>query len=92
MIEEKKEHTFEVCESEVSNSESVSSELVSCEIIKVEMVTLCKLVAPNLKTQPLSITYPVLDRPLKLNSGFLNLLLKFPGLPGEDPYLSLIHI
>ncbi|XP_040952357.1 uncharacterized protein [Gossypium hirsutum] len=45
-----------------------------------------QLAAPNLATQPPSITYPALDRPLKLNSGFLNLLPKFNGLPGEDPY------
>ncbi|XP_012487845.1 uncharacterized protein LOC105801055 [Gossypium raimondii] len=48
--------------------------------------TLKQLAAPNLATQPPSITYPTLDRPLKLNSGFLNLLPKFNGLPGEDPY------
>ena len=86
MIEEKKEHVFEVFESKVSDSESVSSELISCEDIKVEMATLHELAAPNLETQPLSITYPVLDRPLKLNSEFLNLLSKFHGLPGDDPY------
>ena len=86
MIEEKKQHTFEVFESEVSNSESISSESVSCEVIKVEMATLRELTAPNLETEPLSITYPALNRLLKLNSGFLNLLPKFHGLPGEDPY------
>ena len=86
MIEEKKEHTFEVFESEVSDSESISSESVSCKVIKVETATLCELAAPNLETQPLSITYPVLDRPLNLSFRFLNLLPKFHGLPGEDPY------
>ena len=86
MIEEKKKHTFEVFESKVIDSKSVSSESVSCKDIKVEMATLRKLVAPNLETQPLSITYPVLDRPLKLNSGFLNLLPKFHEFPGEDSY------
>jgi len=48
--------------------------------------TLRELAAPNLTIQPLSITYPALDRPLKLNSEFLNLLSKFHRLPGEDPY------
>ncbi|KAK8289549.1 hypothetical protein V6Z12_D07G198500 [Gossypium hirsutum] len=48
--------------------------------------TLKQLAAPNLVAQPPSITYPALDRPLKLNSRFLNLLPKFNGLPGEDPY------
>ena len=35
MIEEKKEHTFEVLKSKVSDSESVSSEVVSCEVLKL---------------------------------------------------------
>ena len=50
------------------------------------MLTLRELVAPNLETQPISITYAVLDKSLKLNSGFINLLPKFYGLAGEDPY------
>lgn len=49
-------------------------------------VTLRELAAPNLVVQLLSISYPALDRPLKLNSRILNLLPKFHGLPGEDPY------
>jgi len=61
MIKEKKVHTFEVFESKVSDSESVSSEPISCEVFKVEMATLLELAVPNLETQPLSITYPVLD-------------------------------
>ena len=61
----------------VSDSEFERSESVSCEDIKVEMATLHELAAPNLETQPLSITYPVLDQPLKLNSGFLNYCLSF---------------
>ncbi|KAK8309116.1 hypothetical protein V6Z12_D02G106300 [Gossypium hirsutum] len=48
--------------------------------------TLKQLAAPNLAAQPPSITYPTLDKPLKLNSRFLNFLPKFNGLPGEDPY------
>jgi len=52
----------------------------------VEMATLRELATPNLETQPLPITYPVLDWPRKLNFGFLNLLPKFHGLLGEDPY------
>ncbi|KAK8314692.1 hypothetical protein V6Z12_D01G188300, partial [Gossypium hirsutum] len=54
--------------------------------------TLKQLASPNLATQPPSITYPALDRPLKLNSGFLNLLPKFNGLPGEDHYHHIIKI
>ena len=86
MIEEKKEHTFEVFESNVNDSESISFESISCKVFKVEMTTLCELTAPNLETQPLCITYPVLDQLLKLNSRFLNLLSKFHGLSGGDPY------
>ena len=50
------------------------------------MSTLRELAAPNLETQPMSITYAVLDKPLKLNSGFINLLPKFHGLTRDDPY------
>ena len=50
------------------------------------MSTLRELAAPNLETQHMSITYAALDKPLKLNSGFINLLPKFRGLAREDPY------
>ncbi|KAK8284369.1 hypothetical protein V6Z12_D08G155600 [Gossypium hirsutum] len=56
------------------------------EDINMANQTLKQLAAPNLAAQPPSITYPALDRPLKLNSGFLNFLPKFNRLPGEDPY------
>jgi len=83
MIEEEAEYTFE---SKVSDSKLVSPKSVSCENTEVKLATLRELAAPNLTVQPLSISYPALDRPLKLNSRFLNLLPKFHGLPGEDPY------
>ncbi|VFQ69114.1 unnamed protein product, partial [Cuscuta campestris] len=51
-----------------------------------KMTTLRELAAPNLNVQPLSITYAELEKPLKLNSGFINLLPKFHGLLGEDPF------
>ena len=35
---------------------------------EVSMCTLRELAAPNLKTQPMSIIYAVLDKPLKLNA------------------------
>ena len=57
MIEEKKQHTFDVSESKVRHSEPVSSDSVSYEDVKVEMTTLRELAKSNLKTQPLSITY-----------------------------------
>jgi len=50
------------------------------------MSTLRELAAPNLETQPMSITYAALDKLLNLNSGFINLLSEFYGLVGEDPY------
>ena len=59
---------------------------VSFRVKEVKMSTLRELAAPNLETQPMSITYAVLDKPLKLNSGFINLLPKFRRLAGEDPY------
>jgi len=53
---------------------------------EVRMSALRELAAPNLETQPMFITYAALDKPLKLNSGFINLLPKFHGLAGEGPY------
>ena len=50
------------------------------------MSTLRELVTPNLEAQPMSVTYAALDKPLKLNSRFINLLPKFHGLAGDDPY------
>ncbi|VFR01058.1 unnamed protein product [Cuscuta campestris] len=50
------------------------------------MATLKELAAPDLNVQPLAITYTELEKHLKLNSGFINLLPKFHGLPGEDPF------
>ncbi|KAL2938611.1 Glutamyl-tRNA(Gln) amidotransferase subunit A [Bienertia sinuspersici] len=41
--------------------------------------TLKELGAPKLDDEPLCIVFPTLERPLKLNSGFLNLLPKFYG-------------
>ena len=53
------------------------------------MPTLREFAAPNLEAQPLSIIYAALDKPLKLNSGFINQLSKFYGLAGEDPYCHI---
>ncbi|KMS96889.1 hypothetical protein BVRB_7g180720 [Beta vulgaris subsp. vulgaris] len=47
--------------------------------------TLKELAAPKLDDEPLGIIFPTLEKPLKLNSGFLNLLPKFYGRGGEDP-------
>ncbi|VFQ73038.1 unnamed protein product [Cuscuta campestris] len=54
-----------------------------------KMATLKELAAPDLNVQPLAITYTELEKPLKLNSGFINLLPKFHGLPGEDPFRNI---
>ena len=59
---------------------------VSLKVKEVRISTVRELAAPNLETQPTSITYAILDKPLKLNSGFINLLPKFYGLVEEDPY------
>ena len=46
---------------------------VGLKIREVRMSTLRELTVPNLETQPMSLTYATLDKPLKLNSGFINL-------------------
>ncbi|KAI4347761.1 hypothetical protein L6164_008544 [Bauhinia variegata] len=51
-----------------------------------EMATLKQLAEPDLTIQPLAIAYHAIVVPLKLNSGFINLLPKFCGRPGENPY------
>lgn len=52
-------------------------------------VTLKELAAPDISQQPLGLVFPELEKLLKLNSGFLNLLAKFNGLSGEDPHIHL---
>ncbi|VFQ80855.1 unnamed protein product [Cuscuta campestris] len=76
----------EVATSFDSELESETEVIVSPVQSHNNMATLRELAAPDLQTQPMSITYAVLEKPLKLNSGFLNMLPKFHGLPGEDPY------
>ncbi|VFQ71584.1 unnamed protein product, partial [Cuscuta campestris] len=49
-----------------------------------KMATLKELAAPDLNVQPLAITYTELEKHLKLNSGFINLLPKFHGLLPTD--------
>ena len=55
------------------------------------MSTLRELATLNLETQPMSITYAALDKPLKLNFGFINQLPKFHGLAGEDHTVILVN-
>ncbi|VFQ86984.1 unnamed protein product, partial [Cuscuta campestris] len=76
----------EVATSFDSELESETEVIVSPVKSHNNMATLRELAAPDLQAQPMSITYAVLEKPLKLNSGFLNMLPKFHGLPGEDPY------
>ena len=56
--------------------------LVALKTRAVRMYTLRELAAPNLETPPMFISYAALDKLLKLNSGFINLLPKFHGLAG----------
>ena len=79
-IGEDKEQTLE------AKNKQGDPEPVSLKTKEVRMTTLRELAAPNLEAQPFSITYAALDKPLKLNSGFINLLPKFHGSAGEDPY------
>ena len=46
-----------------------------------------ELAAPDVSQQPFGIVFPELEKPLKLNSGFLNLLPKFNGLSGKDHHM-----
>ena len=45
---------------------------VSFRVKEVRMSTLRELAVPNLETQLMSTTYAVFDKPLKLNSGFID--------------------
>ena len=51
--------------------------------------TLKELATPDVPRQTLGIVFPELEKPLKSNSGFLNLVPKFNGLLGEDPHMHL---
>ena len=79
-IGENKEQTLEA-----KNKEG-DIEPVNLKTQEVRIPTLQKLDVPNLEAQSLSIIYAALDKPLKLNSGFISLLSKFHRLAGEDPY------
>ncbi|OMO99282.1 Retrotransposon gag protein [Corchorus capsularis] len=56
--------------------------------------TLRELAALDLALQPLCITYTDVEAPFEFKSGFIHLLPKFHGLPGEDPhrYLNEFHM
>ncbi|XP_021733040.1 uncharacterized protein LOC110699836 [Chenopodium quinoa] len=51
--------------------------------------TLKELGASRIGEDPFCIVFPKLENPLKLNSGFLNLLPKFYGNASENPYRHL---
>ncbi|KAK9724153.1 hypothetical protein RND81_05G052200 [Saponaria officinalis] len=52
--------------------------------------TLKQLATPDVTATPLSIVFPTLEKPLKLNFGFLSLLPKFYGRSNELPNMHLI--
>ncbi|KAK9750033.1 hypothetical protein RND81_02G168300 [Saponaria officinalis] len=52
--------------------------------------TLKQLATPDVTATPLSIVFPTLEKPLKLNSDFLSLLPKFYGRSNELPNMHLI--
>ncbi|KAL4357029.1 hypothetical protein AHAS_Ahas09G0145800 [Arachis hypogaea] len=54
-----------------------------------QRITLKEAGAPDLNLQPLQILYLALDPNFKLKSSTINLLLKYNGLPGEDPLKCL---
>ncbi|OMO64624.1 reverse transcriptase [Corchorus capsularis] len=51
--------------------------------------TLMELAAPNVTTQRLAIQYPTNEENFEIKSGFIQLLPKFHGMPGEDPHRHL---
>ncbi|OMO55660.1 Peptidase A1 [Corchorus capsularis] len=51
--------------------------------------TLRELAAPNVATQRLAIQYPTNEENFEIKSGFIQLLPKFHGMPGEDPHRHL---
>ncbi|OMO81299.1 Armadillo repeat-containing protein 3 and Serine/threonine-protein kinase CTR1 [Corchorus capsularis] len=53
--------------------------------------TLRELVAPNVATQRLAIQYSTNEENFEIKSGFIQLLLKFHDMPGEDPHRHLTY-
>ncbi|OMO99702.1 Retrotransposon gag protein [Corchorus capsularis] len=51
--------------------------------------TLRELAAPNVTTQRLAIQYPTNEENFEIKSGFIQLLPKFHGMPGEDLHRHL---
>ncbi|KAL4287353.1 hypothetical protein AHAS_Ahas19G0177700 [Arachis hypogaea] len=52
-------------------------------------ITLKEAGAPDITLQPVQVRYPNLDAYFELETGMINLLPKYNGLPGEDPLKHL---
>ncbi|KAL4321775.1 hypothetical protein AHAS_Ahas14G0144200 [Arachis hypogaea] len=54
-------------------------------------ITLREAGAPDINLQPIKIQYPALDPNFELKTGTINLLPKYNGLPGEDPWCTKLQ-
>ncbi|KNA04062.1 hypothetical protein SOVF_203150, partial [Spinacia oleracea] len=72
-------YAFQMDQLEEVKPEEVKPTEDSLKGAKMGERTLKEMAAPNTGDDPLCIVFPELDKPLKLNSGFLNLLPKYYG-------------
>ncbi|XP_021863100.1 uncharacterized protein [Spinacia oleracea] len=82
-------YAFQIDQPEEVKPEEVKPTEDSLKGAKMGERTLKEMAAPNTGDDPLCIVFPELDKPLKLNSGFLNLLPKYYGKSGENPHRHL---
>ncbi|XP_056684850.1 uncharacterized protein [Spinacia oleracea] len=83
--QERSFYSFQTDQPEELKPEEVESTEDSLKGEEMGERTLKEMAAPNTGDDPLCIVFPELDKPLKLNSGFLNLLPKYYGKSGENP-------
>ncbi|XP_021845840.2 uncharacterized protein [Spinacia oleracea] len=82
-------YAFQIDQPEEEKPEEVKPTEDNLEGAKMVERTLKEMAAPNTGDDPLCIVFLELEKPLKLNSGFLNLLPKYYGKSGENPYRHL---
>ncbi|KNA09493.1 hypothetical protein SOVF_152900, partial [Spinacia oleracea] len=83
--QERSFYSFQTDQPEELKPEEVESTEDSLKGEEMGERTLKEMAAPNTGDDPLCIVFPELDKPLKLNSGFLNLLPKYYGKSGLLP-------
>ncbi|XP_056687723.1 uncharacterized protein [Spinacia oleracea] len=82
--QERSFYSFQTDQPEELKPEEVESTEDSLKGEEMSERTLKEMAAPNTGDDPLCIVFPELDKPLKLNSGFLNLLPKYYGKSGGN--------